>query len=226
MLHTWSFSHLGHSDYIITLSVPLTHLWEPNFESKGFLLKISIVNTLHSSIKKKQKEACKFSVATILDRWPVQLLNKFPNILVTRHLIFICIGLFFVYRSSSYFFRKLVMLGRLSSRILREVWANTKWTDSYNGARAIKPSYTWEKPANVRSECTLKEELYPSPSSCFLPTTNVLHCMHVPLRLRLTIPPYSPRGVVLAMVYGPIVIGWKSCEIAARSILTMLTNIE
>jgi hypothetical protein len=36
MLHTWSFSHLDHSDYITTLSVPLTHFWEPNFESKGF----------------------------------------------------------------------------------------------------------------------------------------------------------------------------------------------
>ena len=39
MLHTWSFSRLDHLDYITTLSVPLTHFLEPNFESKGFLVK-------------------------------------------------------------------------------------------------------------------------------------------------------------------------------------------
>lgn len=100
-------------------------------------------------------------------------------------------------------FRKLVMFKSLSSRILREFWANTQWYDSYNGAWAINPYHTWEQPSDVRSRnfrdksVHLKEELHASPSICFLPTARVFHCMHVPMELRLIILPHSPKGVVL-----------------------------
>ena len=48
MLHTWSFSRLDHSDYITTLSVPLTHF-------RDQILSQRVVITLPSSIKKKTK---------------------------------------------------------------------------------------------------------------------------------------------------------------------------
>lgn len=49
MLHTWSFSRLDHSDYITTLSVPLTHF-------RNQILSQRVVITLPSSIRKKTKK--------------------------------------------------------------------------------------------------------------------------------------------------------------------------
>ena len=48
MLHTWSFSRLDHSDYITTLSVPLTHF-------RNQILSQRVVITLPSSMLKKTK---------------------------------------------------------------------------------------------------------------------------------------------------------------------------